>query len=86
VILVFTKFDIVVSQVLSDIALGDARRYEGARAMAHAMYEDSCRRLFRKGPRDVPAEIVSGTHSLFSMGGHLTSPIVLRQAEIRKSC
>jgi len=56
VILVFTKFDLVVSQVLFDIAHGDA---EGARAIAHAKYEDSCRRLLRKDPRDVPVEIVS---------------------------
>jgi len=56
VILVFTKFDLVVSQVLFDIADGDA---EGARAMAHAKCVDSCHRLFRKDPRDVPVEIVS---------------------------
>ena len=61
VVVVFTKFDLVVSQVLFDIAGGDAQHHERARARAHRMYEDSCRGLFHKDPRDVPAEIVSGT-------------------------
>ena len=60
-ILVFTKFDVVVSKLLFDIAGGDARQHERARARARAMYEDSCRRLFHE---DVPTEIVSGTCSL----------------------
>ncbi|KAI9451140.1 hypothetical protein BJY52DRAFT_1191197 [Lactarius psammicola] len=59
VILVFTKFDMVVSEVLFDIARGDARQHELARSRAHEMCENSCRRLFNKDPRDVPAEIVS---------------------------
>ncbi|KAF8265735.1 hypothetical protein EI94DRAFT_1734856 [Lactarius quietus] len=58
VILVFTKFDVVVSRVLFDTAGGDPQQYERARARAHTMYEDSCRRLFQKDPRDVPAQIV----------------------------
>ncbi|KAF8267151.1 hypothetical protein EI94DRAFT_1802156 [Lactarius quietus] len=58
VVLVFTKFDVVVSQVLFDIG-GDAQHYERARTRAYTMFEDSCRRLFRRDPRDVPAEIVS---------------------------
>ncbi|KAH9014628.1 hypothetical protein EDB85DRAFT_860137 [Lactarius pseudohatsudake] len=33
--------------------------HERARTRAHTMYEDSCRQLFHKDPRDVPAEIVS---------------------------
>jgi hypothetical protein len=64
VILVLTKFDVVVSKVLFDIYRGDARQYEHARTGAHTMYQDSLRRRFDKDPRDVPAEIVSGTHSL----------------------
>jgi len=64
VILVLTKFDTVVSEVLFDIARGDVQQHNRARARAHAMYEDSCRRLFHKDPRDVPAEIVSGAYSL----------------------
>ncbi|KAF8272135.1 hypothetical protein EI94DRAFT_1796529 [Lactarius quietus] len=58
VILVFTKFDVVVSRVLFDTAGGDPKQYERARASAYTMYEDSCRRLFHKDPSDVPAQIV----------------------------
>jgi hypothetical protein len=64
VILVFTKFDVVVSKVLSDNPPDDAQQQERARAEALAMYEETCHRLFQKDPRDVPAEIVSGTESL----------------------
>ncbi|KAF8265732.1 hypothetical protein EI94DRAFT_1804002 [Lactarius quietus] len=56
VVIVFTKFDVVVSQVLFDTA---GRHHERARAKAHTIYEESCRRVFHKEPRDVPAEIVS---------------------------
>ncbi|KAN0127123.1 hypothetical protein V8E53_015061 [Lactarius tabidus] len=59
VILVFTKFDLVVSQVLLDRFSGAPQYHEGARASAHTMYEESCRHIFDKEPRDVPAEIVS---------------------------
>ncbi|KAF8267501.1 hypothetical protein EI94DRAFT_1315775 [Lactarius quietus] len=59
VILVFTKFDVVVSQVSLDISSGDPEYQERARAKAQTMYEDSCRRIFHKEPKDVPAEIVS---------------------------
>ena len=64
-VLVFTKFDVVVSRVLFDIAGGNAQYHERARARAYAMCEESCRRLFHKDPRDVPAEIVSGIYSFF---------------------
>jgi hypothetical protein len=64
---VFTKFDIVVSRVLFDTADGDTLHHERARARAHIMYEDSCRRMLHKEPRDVPAEIVSGIYSYFPM-------------------
>jgi hypothetical protein len=60
VILVFTKFDEVVSQVLLDSLSGAPQHYERARASAHTIYEESCRRIFDKESRDVPAEIVSG--------------------------
>ena len=62
VVLVFTKFDVVVSRVLSEIAGGDTRHHERARARAHIMHEDSCRRILHKEPREVPAEIVSGIY------------------------
>ena len=61
VILVLTKFDVVVSEVLVDTTHGDVLQYERARARAHAICEDSIRRRFGKDPRDVPTEIVSGT-------------------------
>ena len=62
VILAFTKFDVVVSKVLFDIARGDTLQYEGARAEAHANCEHSIRRRFGEDPRDVPAEIVSSAY------------------------
>jgi hypothetical protein len=67
VVLVFTKFDAVVSRVLFDIAGGNVQYYERARARAYTLYEESCRRLFHKDPRDVPVEIVSGIYSFFPM-------------------
>ncbi|KAI0246861.1 hypothetical protein BJV78DRAFT_1286036 [Lactifluus subvellereus] len=59
VVPVFTKFDLLVSQVLLDIADGDPRYHEHAKARAQDMCEESCRRLLRKDSKDVPAEIVS---------------------------
>ncbi|KAI0245737.1 hypothetical protein BJV78DRAFT_262384 [Lactifluus subvellereus] len=56
VVLVFTKFDLLVSQVLPDFASGDDDR---AKARAQEMCEESCRWLLRRHPRNVPAEIVS---------------------------
>jgi hypothetical protein len=60
VVLVFTKFDLVVSQVLLDNFSGEPQHHEHARAGARTMYEESCRRIFNKEPRNVPAEVVSG--------------------------
>ena len=60
-ILVLTKFDEAVSEVLFDIA-GDVLQYERARVTAHANYEDSIWRRFDKDPRDVPVELVSGMY------------------------
>jgi hypothetical protein len=58
VILVLTKFDVVVSDVLSKMPSGDAQL---ARARALQTCEDSCRRHFDKSLQELPAEIVSGT-------------------------
>ena len=66
VILVLTKFDALVSKVGLDIPNGDPQHHGRSRANAHAMYEDLCRRIFLKEPRDVPAEIVSGIIYLLS--------------------
>ena len=60
VILVLTKFDEAVSEVLFDIARGNVLQYERARARAHANYENSIRRRFDQDPRNVPVELVSG--------------------------
>ena len=54
-IVAFTKFDQAVA-----IEGGSS-----ARSSARARVDHSCRSLFRKEPRDVPAEIVSGSCSLF---------------------
>ena len=60
VVLVFTKFDEIVTQVLRDMHGGNTQ-YALARTNAHQLYEDSCRRLFDKAPSEVPAGVVSGT-------------------------
>ncbi|KAF8262935.1 hypothetical protein EI94DRAFT_1742200 [Lactarius quietus] len=56
VILVLTKFDMVVSDILSKVSSDNA---ELAKVTALQMCEDSCRRHFDKGLREMPAEIVS---------------------------
>jgi len=61
VVIVATKFDLVVSQVLSDIAHEDDRFYEEARTTAHEIYDLSCRSLFPRNTRVVPVEAVSST-------------------------
>ena len=65
VVVVFTKFDAVVSRVLLDKAGDNPQYHERARARAYTMCEESCRRLFRREPRDVPVEIVSGVYTFF---------------------
>ena len=60
VLIVFTKFDLLVSRVRSDITPG---KHEDPRAKAQAMYEDLCRSQFHKDPKDVPAVIFSGNCS-----------------------
>jgi hypothetical protein len=65
VVVVFTKYDVVVSQVRLDSPSGELQNHERAKAIAHIMYEDSCHRLFHKDPREVPAQIVSGIYPFF---------------------
>jgi hypothetical protein len=55
VIVAFTKFDQAVAVECGSSARTDAR----------AKIEQSCRSLLHGDPRDVPAEIVSGSCSLF---------------------
>ena len=59
VVVVFTKFDLVVSKVLSGNAGVDSRNHENARATAHRMSEEHCRTFLRGNPVDVPSEMVS---------------------------
>ena len=61
VVVVFTKFDLVVSKVLSDIAGADSQSHESASATAHRMSEERCRIFLRRNPADVSFEIVSST-------------------------
>ena len=60
VLIVFTKFDLLVSRVQSDIT---PEKDGDPRAKAHAIYEDLCRSQFHKDPKDVPAVIFSGNCS-----------------------
>jgi hypothetical protein len=87
VILVFTKFDLVVSQVLLDRFSGAPQHHEGALASANIMYHDSCRRIFGKESRDVPAEIVSGIYSFLPvlLEGSTDILIIHRERNIQRS-
>jgi len=60
VLIVFTKFDLLVSRVQFDITHGDIQKHEHPSARAHAMYKDLCSSLFHKDPKDVPAVVFSG--------------------------
>jgi hypothetical protein len=84
-ILVLTKLDLVISQVLLDRFSGAPQYHEGARASAHTMYEESCRHMFDKEPRDVPAEIVSGINSLFPVLLEGSADDVHRERKIQRS-
>ena len=61
VVLVITKFDVVVSRVLFDNYSGGPLQVNCARDSANRIYEESCRRVFDTDPGAIPAEIVSGT-------------------------
>ena len=59
-LIVFTKFDMFVPQIQIENKRGDERNHEDSDAEAHAVFEDLCRSLFQKDPKDVPAVIFSG--------------------------
>jgi hypothetical protein len=65
VIIVLTKFDVVVSRMLAGPEGRNSQHDERARTRAYTQCEESCRSLFCTEPKDVPAEIVSGSISLF---------------------
>ena len=62
-IVVFTKFDEIVSQVHFDSSSSELQ----AQARAYTLCEESCRRIFHKEPIDVPVQIVSGIYTFFSI-------------------
>ncbi|KAH9172741.1 hypothetical protein EDB89DRAFT_2164433 [Lactarius sanguifluus] len=70
VVVVFTKFDLVVSQVPLNSPSGGPQHHE--RARARARIEESCRRLFHKDSKDVPAEIVSDDPRFVGLIDNLT--------------
>lgn len=55
VVVAFTKFDQIVA----------TEGGSSSRASARTRVEQSCHSLFRRDPRDVPAEIVSGAVPVF---------------------
>ena len=87
VVLVLTKFDTVISQVLLESSSDAPQQLNRARDSANIMYEDSCRRAFDKEPGDIPSEIVSGICSSFPYfwRGQLTSLIIHSETKFRRS-
>ena len=87
VVLVITKFDVVVSQVLFDSFSDAPQQLNRARDSANRMYEESCRRAFDKEPGAIPAEIVSGTcsSSPYFWRGQLTSSIIHSETKFRRA-
>jgi hypothetical protein len=59
VVVAFTKSDITYPQI-TGYESGSSQYQDRARSRAYAQCEQLCRPLFRKEPRDVPAELVSG--------------------------
>jgi hypothetical protein len=72
VVVAFTKFDVVIL-----IESGNSHAHDRAKDNAYARYEQSCRSLFRKESKDVPAEIVQGSLFPPPVEGPLTSACVL---------
>jgi hypothetical protein len=85
VVLVFTKFDELVSEVLFDTPGGDSQHHERAKNKAQGMCEESRRRLLLKNVKNVPAEIVSSTYSTVSVArkGCLIPLVICRELGIR---
>ncbi|KAN0136280.1 hypothetical protein V8E53_005885 [Lactarius tabidus] len=73
VMIVFTKFDLLVSRVQFDNTRGDTQRHEDPVAGAHAMYGKLCRSLFHREPKDGPAVIFSGKQEYGNLIDELTS-------------
>ena len=63
VIVAFTKSDLSFPQ-LTGSESGSSQYRDRTRSRAYAQREQLCRSLFRREPRDVPAELVSGDYSV----------------------
>jgi len=71
IVVAFTKFDVIIL-----IEGRNSQDHEHARAKACARFDDSCRSLFGRGPKDIPAEIVQGSLLSF-LEWLLTSPFAV---------
>lgn len=65
VIIVFTKFDLVISSIVLESKGESSQQEERASIRAYTQCERACHSLFLREPKDVPAEIVSGSESLY---------------------
>jgi hypothetical protein len=68
VVVAFTKSDVAYPQITGSDG-GNSQYQARTRSRAYAQCEQLCRSLFRREPRDVPAELVSGDY-----------PVLLRMA------
>jgi len=77
VVVAFTKFDVIIL-----IEGRDSQDHERARVKAYARFEESCRSLFGRSSKDIPAEIVQGNLLSF-VGWLLTGPFICSKFTIR---
>ena len=63
VVVAFTKSDLAFPQI-SGSDSGNSQLQDCATSRAYAQCGQLCRSLFRKEPRDIPAELVSGDYRL----------------------
>ena len=63
VVVAFTKSDLAFPHISGSDG-GNSQYQDRARSRAYAQCEQLCRPLFRREPRDVPAELVSGDYTL----------------------
>ena len=61
VVVAFTKSDISFPEI-SGSESGSSQYWSRTRSKAYTQCEELCRPLFRREPRDVPAELVSGDY------------------------
>ena len=61
VVVAFTKSDLAFPHITGSDG-GNSQYQDRARSRSYAQCEQLCRPLFRREPRDVPAELVSGDY------------------------